>query len=413
VRSLVLAQDFPWPMTSGSFLRLDAVVRALGQLGDVELFATVLDIRDVPCTLPDDVPVTRWTTATFPRPDYSARRRSRWLAGRLPLEVAAQQLEGPRRELARWARPPYDFVWCSKAPTYVGLGRPAYGPTVVDLDDLEDRKILARIDSGALRQGRQATAKGRLHAGLAAAQARLNAGRWQRLQRSIAREVGGVAVCSDLDAQRLGVPGTLIVPNGFDTPTQPAGHTEVRSPPTVLFQGVLFYGPNADAVRWLVGSIGPRLRQLVPDVQIRLVGAPDTPIRRLDDPPRVQVVGRVPDMRPELQRADVAVVPIRFGSGTRVKALEAFANRIPVVSTTLGVEGLDALDGHHLLVADSAEQFAEACARLLSDVDLRTRLTEAAFELVATRHRWERAQAAVIGAAGDLGAGRKTAGTPA
>ncbi|HLI24950.1 MAG TPA: glycosyltransferase family 4 protein, partial [Acidimicrobiales bacterium] len=322
MRSLVLAQDFPWPLTSGSFLRLDAVVRALGALGDVDLFATVLDVRDAPCTLPAGVPVSRWTAASFPRPDYSARRRGRWLAGRLPLEVVAQRLEGPRGELARWARPPYDFVWCSKAPTYVGLGRPAYGPTVVDLDDLEDRKILARIQSGALREGRPATAAGRLHATLATAQARLNARRWQRLQRAIAGSVDGVAVCSDLDARRLGWPGALVVPNGFDAPERPAGRAQVGSPPTVLFQGVLFYGPNADAVRWLVESIGPRLRRLVPDVEIRLVGAPDTPIRRLADPPRVHVTGRVPDMRPELERADLAVIPIRFGSGTRVKALE-------------------------------------------------------------------------------------------
>ena len=93
------------------------------------------------------------------------------------------------------------------------------------------------------------------------------------------------------------------------------------------------------------------------------------------------MVGPVPDIVTELSRADVVVVPIRFGSGTRVKIIEAFADRIPVVSTTLGAEGLGADDGRHLLLADSAQDVAAACARLLTQTDLRRRLVEAAHEL--------------------------------
>ena len=81
------------------------------------------------------------------------------------------------------------------------------------------------------------------------------------------------------------------------------------------------------------------------------------------------VVGQVPDIDTELARADVVLVPIRFGSGTRLKILEAFAHRIPVVSTSLGAEGLDAVDEHHLLIADTPNAIAAACARLLEDED--------------------------------------------
>ena len=96
-------------------------------------------------------------------------------------------------------------------------------------------------------------------------------------------------------------------------------------------------------------------------------------LAELHDPPRVTLTGRVPDIATELAAADVVVAPVRYGSGTRVKILEAFAHRIPVASTTFGAEGLDTADGVHLLLADGAEALAAACARLLEDIDLRRR----------------------------------------
>lgn len=396
VRSLVLAQDFPWPPSSGSFLRLVNVIDALGELGDVDVFATVFAGRNLPCELPASGPVARWATASYPRADYSLGRRARWLAGRLPLEVVAQRLEGPAAQLSRWAKPPYDLVWCSKTPTFVGLGRPRLGPCIVDFDDLEDHKITARLEGGSLAASYPRSLTGQGRRWMATGQARLNAGRWRQLQAGVAAQVQRVVVCSQLDAERVKLPNACIVPNGYDPPGRPLGRLEVNAPPTLLFQGVLHYGPNADAARWLVDSIGPRLRHLVPDAEIRLVGAPNPPIRRLADPPRVHVVGWVPEMAPELARADVVVVPLRYGSGTRVKALEAFAHRIPVVSTTLGAEGLGAIDGRHLLLADTVEDFAAACARLLTDVGLRERLVEEAHRLLVSQHRWELARRAVV-----------------
>jgi glycosyltransferase involved in cell wall biosynthesis len=103
----------------------------------------------------------------------------------------------------------------------------------------------------------------------------------------------------------------------------------------------------------------------------------------------VTMTGHVDDMAGELSRCDVAAVPIRFGSGTRVKILEAFAHRIPVVSTTLGAEGLEAVDGEHLLLADDPTSFARACERLLGDVVLRKRVAEAGADLWDRRYRAE------------------------
>jgi glycosyltransferase involved in cell wall biosynthesis len=154
----------------------------------------------------------------------------------------------------------------------------------------------------------------------------------------------------------------------------------VRVPPTVLFPGTLRYPPNADAAGYLAGEVGPVLRTLVPDVRIRLVGRGTEALSGLDDPPRLTMVGQVEDIEAELAGADVIVVPLRFGSGTRLKILEAFAHRLPVVSTTLGAEGLGVEDGVHLLLGDTPTDLAAACARLLTDETLRAELTSRAHQ---------------------------------
>ena len=142
----------------------------------------------------------------------------------------------------------------------------------------------------------------------------------------------------------------------------------------------------------------------------RLVGKPVEGVQRLHRPPAVTVVGLVPAMEPELARADVAVVPLRYGSGTRLKILESFAHRVPVVSTTVGAEGLLVEDGVHLLLADDPESFAAACQRLLTEPDLRKQLVEAAEERYQERYECsvarQRIQALVREVVGDADAQR-------
>ena len=395
MKSLVVGQDFPWPPTYGSHLRLAQVVRALGDLGEVDLFTLTFPLRTDRCDVPAEVTVRRVSTATGPRPDFSTRRRLRWwIQGRDPLELVAARPTSAAAEFGAWVDPPYDFVWYSKATTYHLVGRPRLGPTAVDFDDLEDQKIRARL--AAMRvQGRPPGARGLVHEPVARLQANTNRRRWHRFQMSVAHSVDRVVLCSDLDVGRLGWPDAVVVPNGYDPPERPVGHLEVGHPPTVLLQGSLRYGPNTDAARWLVNDIAPAIRAERPEVRVRLVGEADPGVTKLHDPPAVTVVGRVASMEAELARADVVAVPIRYGSGTRVKILEAFAHRIPVVSTTIGAEGLGVSDRRHLLVADDVGGFARACVALLDRPDLRGALTEAAHALFLERYQWSRARARV------------------
>ena len=134
--------------------------------------------------------------------------------------------------------------------------------------------------------------------------------------------------------RRSGLANVVVVPNTYERPERPVGHVEVGKPAVVLFQATFDYAPNVDAAEWLVTEVAPRLRARLPDVEVRLVGTPVPGVQRQHRPPAITVVGVVPAMEPELARADIAVVPIRYGSGTRLKILESFAHRVPVVSTT-------------------------------------------------------------------------------
>jgi len=142
-------------------------------------------------------------------------------------------------------------------------------------------------------------------------------------------------------------------------------------------------------VLWFADEVLPLVRAAVPEFTLDIVGSSPPPaVRRLARAPGVHVIGRVPDPRPWLRDAAIVVVPLRAGSGTRLKILEAWAAGRPVVSTTVGAEGLDAAHGRHLLVADDAPGFARAVRRLLADPRLRDRLAHAGRTLAEERYGW-------------------------
>jgi glycosyltransferase involved in cell wall biosynthesis len=386
---LVVAEDFPWPVSGGGGLRLAKVIEVIAGLGETDVFAFVPARRGEPCVLPVGLEGVRLKTVVRPQPSLSPGKRLRWLtSSRLPLELLQEDSAGPRNVFESWRAGAYDVVWFSRAASFELLGRPRLGPTVVDIDDLEDQKILTRLAAT-----RDDEAIGgvlpRVHHAVARAQAKTNATRWSRFQRSVAGTVDRVVLCSELDAKRSGLANVAVVPNGYDAPTHPVGREEVGDPPNLLLAGSFGYPPNADAASFMVSSILPRIRARMTAVTLRLVGEPSDSVARLDRPPDVTVVGRVPAMEPELARADLVVVPLRYGSGTRVKILEAAAHRIPVVSTTLGAEGLGFEDGQHLLVADDAEGFASACVRLLEQPQLRRRLVDEAEKAFLAHFQWQ------------------------
>jgi hypothetical protein len=159
-----------------------------------------------------------------------------------------------------------------------------------------------------------------------------------------------------------------VYPNALPlAPPPPLADEEV-----VVFSGNMEYHPNVGAVRFFRSDIWPRLHERWPSLVWRLVGKNAFAVGRYtSDDPRIEVTGEVEDAVRELARARVAVVPLLAGSGTRFKILEAWSAGVPVVSTSIGAEGLPAQDGGNLLIADGGEAFAAAVSRLLENAALR------------------------------------------
>ena len=179
-----------------------------------------------------------------------------------------------------------------------------------------------------------------------------------------------------------------VVPNGVDlNGFAPSGSARTRH--SLLFLGMMNYHPNDDGVRFFLEEIFPAIRSAIPDVTISIVGGEPSAAVRAAGSPQVIVTGLVPDVRPYLASAEVLVVPLRAGGGTRLKLLEAMAAGIPAVSTTIGCEGLGATHDQHLVIADGPGAFARAVVDLLGDADKRQRLAAQAREFVRTRYGWE------------------------
>jgi len=155
----------------------------------------------------------------------------------------------------------------------------------------------------------------------------------------------------------------------------------------LLFLGGLHWPPNADAVGYFIDEILPIVRNLVPDVHLTVVGRTDMPGQhRFREGTGVTFAGHVPDIEPFFQRGRAMVVPLRSGSGMRVKILDALARGMPTVSTTIGCEGIDATSGRDLLIADTPAAFADAVVRVLMDDRLAMCLSTSSRALVQRKY---------------------------
>ncbi len=183
-------------------------------------------------------------------------RRLAGVPGRADGSDHAELRSCPRASFERWVADRYDVVWFSTAATYSWMGRPRLGPTIVDLMDLEDVKAGQRAQLlRGRRAGRSWSAMARdLGASL---EAQLNARDWRAFQKSVASSVERVILCSDVDVKRSGITNAAVVPNTFARPEQSVGRGRIGSPPVILLQGSLHYGPNMDAVDWLADHVAP------------------------------------------------------------------------------------------------------------------------------------------------------------
>jgi glycosyltransferase involved in cell wall biosynthesis len=183
----------------------------------------------------------------------------------------------------------------------------------------------------------------------------------------------------------------MVVANGVDLDYfHPASAPDSRAAlPTVIFCGAMDYKPNTDALEWFFESIHARLMARVPDVRVLIVGKnPIDEVKAYAPRPGVTVTGSVPDVRPYYRQAWLQMVPLRIGGGTRLKIVESLAIGTPVVSTTIGAQGLDLIHNENILLADTPDAFAAGIARALTDPALRHSLEAAGIATANERFGW-------------------------
>ncbi len=234
---------------------------------------------------------------------------------------------------------------------------------------------------------------GRHRSFLLSAGYRMEARRLRAAERNLASRFDCCAVASSDELEQFRALGVRtpcrVLPNGVDLSYFHRERPETEESQVIVFVGRMDYFPNIQGIVKFAREAFPLIRQSLPGAELRIIGAnPARSVRELNAQPGVTVTGSVPDVRPYLRDAAVAVAPLYVARGTQNKILEAMAAGIPVVTTPLAAKGVEAVPGRDLLVAETGEEFAAQVVRLLQTPELRRELARAALRQVAAAHSW-------------------------
>ena len=380
--ALFLSPEAPYPIAGGGSLRSASLLEYLAKRYDVDLIVFRQPGAPDPAGMIPNRLTRSVTVVDLPPHRRNLAARALRNAGRVVRRVPplVDRFAGFSAEIARAAGESryelgvIEHSWC--AP-YLEQLAPLCARTVLDLHNVESV----------------------LHARCAASEASASAAAHrvfqsvsEKLERTWLPRFSLVLATSQADVEfvrRIAPHAKVaIYPNALPPTPRPQNGDEEA----IVFSGNMEYHPNFTAVRYFRQKIWPQLRERWPRLVWRLVGSNPAAVRRFTEgDARIEVAGSVPDAVQELARSRVAVVPLLSGSGTRLKILEAWAAGLPVVSTTLGAEGLPVKDGETGLVADSAEAFANAVTRLLTCMELRHRIGSAGRMLLEKEFTWETA----------------------
>lgn len=378
---LVLDEEIPFPPDTGKRIRTLSLLSHLARTFDVDLLTHGNGATpEARAALAERGIRTEVAESRIPGKEGAGfyLRLAANLASPLPYSAASHDRPAYRRRLRELVRErAYDLVHCEWTP-YARFREGIELPYVVAAHNVESQvwRRLAATEPSAAR---------RLYT-------REQARKMEVLERRIFARAPFATAVSEEDAATLrgfGSAHVAVVANGVDLVTYTPHPESDADPRALVFTGSLDWRPNQDAARWFAERVHPALRREGP-YRLAVVGRRPPAGFGADFPPEIAVVADVDDVRPHLAKASVVVVPLRVGGGSRLKILEAFAMGRPVVSTTLGAEGLAADDGRHLLLADEPEAFARAVLALWKDPDRVRTMTREARNLVEARYGWDR-----------------------
>jgi glycosyltransferase involved in cell wall biosynthesis len=361
LKLLYLTTCSPWKTSFGGAIRSAGILRGLARRHQIEIAFFTPD----PTSARADPPAGIERVRLVPVRDA----HSPWASACDRVERRAAR----RRclELVREWRP--DVVWYFEKAAVRVAGITPGTPIVVDLNDLPWLRL---VRTAAQQRGRE-----RARTALRAVASWVE-DRW------LCRRADVTVLANAEEALRLRRHDSVwAIPNGADF-TAPPSPTP-RASKRILHLGGLWYPPNLDGLRWFCREAWPRVLAVEPDAWLDVVGQSDAHAGELGAMPHVNRRGFVDDLAAASAASALLVVPLRIATGTRTKILEAWANGLPVVSTTIGAEGLAACDGETALIADTAEALAAACVRLLCRPELGASLAARGFEHGRERFSWE------------------------
>ncbi len=384
MRILYLTHRLPYPPDRGDRIRSYHTLKWLAAHHDVYLACFADEAPK-----PDSIHFLTSVCTEFYIERLSAKR---WLSAAWSLARGRSITEGAfrsrriRRQLRQWTvEAPFDAViaFCSSMGQYLDTVDGRCGRRIVDLVDVDSEKW-AQYSL--------------VHTGLRRLVYRLESTRVRRLERQLASQADAVLCVSEQEAAlfRSICPDGHVVAlrNGVDTEYfRPSitGETDEHAHRCV-FVGVLDYQANVDGLDWFCREVWPQVRVKVPDAAFHIVGKnPTAAVRRLGEIDGVMLVGPVPDVRPHLESAAVAIAPLRVARGIQNKVLEAMAMGKPVVATPEAREGLDVENGTHALLAASSQQFCDSIVTLLNSHTLRRTIGAAARARTVEHYGWDAA----------------------
>jgi len=278
----------------------------------------------------------------------------------------------------------FDVVWAERvAVARLFRNQEVCARTIVDLDDIEHVKLARQLRLAPTRTRPRDLWR---------------YARYRKWELKSSRRFLASVVCSVEDRDYLlerGCDNAVCVPNGVVLPSSGPSRGPTRSGPSrpkMVFVGNVDYEPNGDAIAFFVSEILPRIRARMPAASFDVIGRGATPADIARAGTDVRFRGFVDDLSAALAEYDLMVAPIRFGSGTKLKVLDAMAHKIPLVTTTVGAEGLFIEHGRHAWVADSASAFADGVCVLANDEQLAANLASGAFSLACERFSWNAIQ---------------------
>jgi polysaccharide biosynthesis protein PslH len=379
VKILFLSQLIPYPLDAGPRIRAYYVLRQLAETHDVTL-ACLSRADDGPQALNH---LRTWCRAVHTIPI----RRTLWrdalavaqgVVQREPIVVRRDRSQAMHALVARLcASERFDSVHADQLPmAQFALAAPVRGK-VLDEHNAVWRVVqrLARLEP--IRWRRAVLER-----------------EWRALRRyegEVCRRFDAVIAVSEIDQARLAEVGAgariQIIPICTDTD---AVHAIRRSRETyrLTYIGSLLWPPNVDGICWFIREVWSRVLAAAPAARLDIVGKRPPSIIRAFQSASINVHGYVKDLEPILAESAVCIVPLRAGGGMRVRILEAWARGLPVVSTTIGAEGIEVRDGENILLADSPADFASALIGLLNDQPRAERIGAAGRRWVRSRYNW-------------------------